>query len=110
MAGLRQHKLAAVDRPVKPAVQKADVRLCLVPAEAVWKRAESGAGPEPGQSALAPLQENAREDLRHRRDGDATSSSLRLPVDHARSLLMLLKQQIAELDTALPRSRRSGRC
>ena len=44
------------------------------------------------------------------RDGDATSSSLRLPVDHARSLLMLLKQQLAELDKTQPRSRRSGRC
>ena len=44
------------------------------------------------------------------RDDQPASSSLRLPVDHARSLLMLLKQQLGELDKALPRSRRSGRC
>ena len=44
------------------------------------------------------------------REDQPASSSLRLPVDHARSLLMLLKQQLGELDKALPRSRRSGRC
>jgi len=44
------------------------------------------------------------------RDEGATTSSLRLPVEHARSLLVLLKQQIAELDKLQPRSRRSGRC
>ena len=43
------------------------------------------------------------------RDEGAASTSLRLPVDHARSLLLLLKQQIAELDKLQPRSRRSGR-
>ena len=43
------------------------------------------------------------------RDDAATSSCLRLPVDHARSLLVLLKQQLAELDKLNPRSRRSGR-
>jgi hypothetical protein len=43
------------------------------------------------------------------RDDAATSSCLRLPVEHARSLLLLLKQQLAELDKANPRSRRSGR-
>ena len=43
-------------------------------------------------------------------DEASASSSLRLPVEHARSLLMLLKQQIAELDKLQPRSRRSGRC
>ncbi len=37
------------------------------------------------------------------------SSTLHLPVEHARSLLILLKQQIAELDKLQPRSRRSGR-
>lgn len=36
-------------------------------------------------------------------------SSLRLPVEHARSLLILLRQQIAEVDKLQPRSRRSGR-
>jgi hypothetical protein len=44
------------------------------------------------------------------RDEGSASSSLRLPVDDARSLLILLKQQIAELDKLQPRSRRSGRC
>ena len=44
------------------------------------------------------------------REDQPASSNLRLPVDHARSLLMLLKQQLGELDKALPRSRRSGRC
>ncbi len=44
------------------------------------------------------------------RDDQAGTSCLRLPVEHARSLLILLKQQIAELDKLQPRSRRSGRC
>jgi len=43
------------------------------------------------------------------RDGDAPSSGLRLPVEHARSLLILLRQQLGELDKSQPRSRRSGR-
>jgi hypothetical protein len=43
------------------------------------------------------------------RDEDAGASSLRVPVEHARSLLILLKQQLAELDKLQPRSRRSGR-
>ena len=43
------------------------------------------------------------------RDGDPPSSGLRLPVEHARSLLLLLRQQLAELDNSQPRSRRSGR-
>lgn len=41
---------------------------------------------------------------------DAAASALRLPVEHARTLLILLKQQLAELDKLQPRSRRSGRC
>lgn len=44
------------------------------------------------------------------RDEGASSSCLHLPVEHARTLLILLKQQIAELDKLQPRSRRSGRC
>ena len=44
------------------------------------------------------------------RDEQAATSCLRLPVEHARTLLILLKQQIAELDKLQPRSRRSGRC
>lgn len=44
------------------------------------------------------------------RDEGVPTSTLRLPVEHARSLLLLLKTQIAELDKLQPRSRRSGRC
>jgi hypothetical protein len=44
------------------------------------------------------------------RDEGVAQSSLRMPVDQARALLILLKQQIAELDKLQPRSRRSGRC
>lgn len=40
---------------------------------------------------------------------DAEVTSLRVPVDQARALLVLLKQQFAELDKLHPRSRRSGR-
>ena len=46
---------------------------------------------------------------RQARDDDAGSTVLRIPVDHARTLLLLLKQQLAELDKLNPRSRRSGR-
>lgn len=47
---------------------------------------------------------------RSARDDAATpSSSLRLPVDQARALMLLLKQQFTELDKLQPRSRRSGR-
>jgi len=42
-------------------------------------------------------------------DDGEPSSCLRLPVEHARTLLLLLKQQLAELDKLQPRSRRSGR-
>jgi hypothetical protein len=44
------------------------------------------------------------------RDDPQGPTSLRLPVADARSLLLLLKQQFAELDKLQPRSRRSGRC
>ncbi len=44
------------------------------------------------------------------RDDEDSTTRLSLPIDHARSLLVLLKQQIAELDKLQPRSRRSGRC
>ncbi len=44
------------------------------------------------------------------RDDQEGSTVLHLPVEHARTLLMLLKQQIGELDKLNPRSRRSGRC
>lgn len=47
---------------------------------------------------------------RSARDGDGVTSCLSLPVDDARTLLILLKQQLAELDKLQPRSRRSGRC
>jgi hypothetical protein len=44
------------------------------------------------------------------RDEESVSSCLSLPVDDARTLLILLKQQLTELDKLQPRSRRSGRC
>jgi hypothetical protein len=43
------------------------------------------------------------------RDDQLPTSALHLPVEHARTLLILLKQQLAELDKLQPRSRRSGR-
>jgi hypothetical protein len=43
------------------------------------------------------------------RDDQTATSCLRLPVEHARTLQILLKQQFAELDKLQPRSRRSGR-
>lgn len=46
---------------------------------------------------------------RLQRDDQSANSCLRLPVEHARALLLLLKQQFAELDKLQPRSRRSGR-
>ena len=42
-------------------------------------------------------------------DDGAPASCLRLPVEHARTLMLLLRQQFAELDKLQPRSRRSGR-
>jgi hypothetical protein len=44
------------------------------------------------------------------REGQSLVSCLSLPVDDARTLLILLKQQLTELDKLQPRSRRSGRC
>ncbi|MGH6646117.1 hypothetical protein [Aquabacterium sp.] len=41
---------------------------------------------------------------------EAVTSHLHLSVDEARTLLILLKQQITEVDKLQPRSRRSGRC
>lgn len=38
-----------------------------------------------------------------------TSTVLRIPVDQARAMLLLLKQQFVEFDKLQPRSRRSGR-
>lgn len=43
------------------------------------------------------------------RDEDEPATHLRLPVEHARSLLILLRQQLAELDKLQPKSRRHGR-
>jgi hypothetical protein len=43
------------------------------------------------------------------RDDEAGATCLRFPLEHARTLLLLLKQQLAELDKLQPRSRRSGR-
>ena len=47
--------------------------------------------------------------LRPVRDDPSPTSCLSLPVEHARSLLILLRQQLAEVDKLQPRSRRSGR-
>jgi hypothetical protein len=47
---------------------------------------------------------------RSSKDEQSMTSCLSLEVDDARTLLILLKQQIAELDKLQPRSRRSGRC
>jgi hypothetical protein len=44
------------------------------------------------------------------RDEGAETSCISLPVDDARTLMLLLKQQLTELDKSQPRSRRSGRC
>lgn len=41
--------------------------------------------------------------------GGPPDSTLRLPVEHARTLMLLLKERLAELDKLQPRSRRSGR-
>ena len=43
------------------------------------------------------------------RDDSPSQSSLRISVEHARSLLILLKQQLEAIDRLQPRSRRSGR-
>lgn len=43
------------------------------------------------------------------RDDQSATSCVRMPVEHARTLLILLKQQLAQLDKLQPRSRRSGR-
>lgn len=47
---------------------------------------------------------------RAQREDGPVVSCLSLEVDDARTLILLLKQQIAELDKLQPRSRRSGRC
>lgn len=44
------------------------------------------------------------------REDASLSSCISLEVDDARTLMLLLKQQLAELDKLNPRSRRSGRC
>lgn len=44
------------------------------------------------------------------RDEHTITSCISLAVDDARTLMILLKQQITELDKLNPRSRRSGRC
>jgi len=59
---------------------------------------------------LIEVQVDALVTTRALRDDQPASSCLSLPVEHARTLLILLKQQFAELDKLQPRSRRSGRC
>ena len=58
---------------------------------------------------LVELGVDAAVQPRATRDDQAQTSVLHLSVEHARTLLILLKQQIAELDKLQPRSRRSGR-
>lgn len=55
------------------------------------------------------LQLDALVSIRPMRDDQTGASCLYLPVEHARTLLILLRQQLAELDKLQPRSRRSGR-
>ena len=43
------------------------------------------------------------------RDDEAPTTVLSLSVENARTLLLLLRQQLGELDKLQPRSRRSGR-
>ena len=58
---------------------------------------------------LIEVQVDALVMARKARDDEAATTCLRIPVEHARTLLLLLKQQFAELDKLHPRSRRSGR-
>jgi hypothetical protein len=58
---------------------------------------------------LIELRIDASVQPRPLRDELEPASSLRIPVEHARTLLILLKQQLGELDKLQPRSRRSGR-
>lgn len=58
---------------------------------------------------LIELRLDALVSSRPLRDDQAAGTCLRLPVEHARTLLILLRQQLAELDKLQPRSRRSGR-
>ncbi len=58
---------------------------------------------------LIEIQLDALVSARPQRDDQAGSSCIRMPLEHARTLLLLLKQQLAELDKLQPRSRRSGR-
>jgi hypothetical protein len=60
-------------------------------------------------SGVLELRLDALVSARQARDDEAASSCLRMPVEHARTLLLLLKQNLAELDKLQPRSRRSGR-
>lgn len=46
---------------------------------------------------------------RQTRDDAAPSTCIRMPIEHARTLLSLLKKQISDLDNLQPRSRRTGR-
>ncbi len=59
---------------------------------------------------LIEIQVDALVMSRPLRDDAPPATCLSLSVENARTLLILLKQQIAELDKLQPRSRRSGRC
>jgi hypothetical protein len=58
---------------------------------------------------LVELGVDAAVQPRTARDDQLPTSVLHLSVENARTLLILLKQQLAELDKLQPRSRRSGR-
>ena len=79
----------------------ARARCVVAEAEVALAMRDLGGSPRTLAAAQAALEA---------RDDHEAASSLRLPVEHARSLLILLKQQLAELDKLQPRSRRSGRC
>jgi hypothetical protein len=61
-------------------------------------------------NGLIEVNVDALVQARSGRDEASGSTCISLAVDDARTLLILLKQQITELDKLQPRSRRSGRC
>jgi hypothetical protein len=58
---------------------------------------------------LVEVSVDALVQTRKLRDDEAPTTVLSLSVENARTLLLLLRQQLGELDKLQPRSRRSGR-
>jgi hypothetical protein len=58
---------------------------------------------------LIEVSADALVQTRKLRDDEAPTTVLSLSVENARTLLLLLRQQLGELDKLQPRSRRSGR-